>query len=1091
MNLKLLMTRLETFVFLFIFSSLFLFANKEVNPVANPDAVVTSGNMRFTVLTPRLIRIQYSANKQFEDRATFTVVNRNLEVPAFTTETSGGYLYIKTSALTLRYLLTSVPTENDCSPKNLSVTYNMNGQECTWYPGKDDAMNLKGTCRTLDRAWGDAQRNDLEKGLLSRAGCSIIDESPRAKRGDGSTTFALEETEDGFPWVKEPIDKSATDWYFMGYGHDYKQALSDYTKIAGKVPMPPKYIFGYWYSRYWGYTQNEFIGLVTDFEKYNIPIDVMIMDMDWHKSGWTGWSWNKNLIPNPNYLIKYFHQHGLKTALNLHPADGIANYEDNYQIIKEELGYPASYNSNIPWKLEDYAFYKSFFKNLMRVREKEGVDFWWLDWQQWLTSPYTEGLSETFWANHVYYNDMALNRTSVRPVIYHRWGGLGSHRYPIGFSGDTFAAWSTLAYEIPFTSTASNVCYAYWGHDLGGHQGGNNDPELMQRWLQFGVFSPIFRTHATNDGRLERRLWKYKNFDQLRETVRLRYRLFPYIYTAARVTYETGVGMNRPLYYDYPEEANSYNYEDEYMFGDDILVAPIYTPSEDGLSTRKIWLPKGEWWDVTANCLRNGNSTITGSYTTDEFPYFYKAGSVVVNYPTQRTVQETPDTIVLKVVPGAEGSGRFYEDAGDDQNYQNETGFANTYFRQTRTESSITLFIYTREGTFEGIPQKRVWNAQFLGIEDVPSSVRINGEATENYQFDKDSKVLSVNTVMGDASAAVNIEVETSSAYIESIGEEDVKTEVGVYDAGSQVSGQLWITGSAVPQGTQQLEAFPDGTFKFHGRLVPGELYIQNSETAKSTTRYCKPNLTDANIVCDVQGYTSGYKNNGAAWTVLFEADNYRFTVNPSTMSVKGEIHNPWYESWIVGGCTGSGQSEKWLLEKGLPMVQSAEDPYIWTFVGELKTIAGNSLPNMLKINGQYDWGPKTMRPFGNGAILLNSTQAYYNNPNDYKWQIGEDGYYMIQINTFLETINSKYLGKVLPDGVETTEGSSLRLTTNGLTVCVTADDLQKVELVSISGVNVANAVGNNMSLQAPKSGIYVVRCQLKTKSVTYKISIK
>ena len=543
------------------------------------------------------------------------------------------------------------------------------------------------------------------------------------------------------------MDKTATDWYFLGYGHDYKACLSDYTKVGGRVPLPPKYIFGYWYSRYWAYSQSEFQRIIRDAESNDVPLDVLIMDMDWHKSGWTGWSWNRDLISSPKYLLKFMHDHGVKTALNLHPADGVGRHEDYYKAMKTDLGYDASYNEAIPWKIEDYDFYKALFKNIISVHEETGVDFWWLDWQQHLTVEDVPGLGETFWCNHVFFEDMRRNRPHLRPVIYHRWGGLGSHRYPICFSGDTWASWSMLGYEIFFTSNASNVCYDYWGHDLGGHQGGDNDPELLQRWLQFGVYTPIFRTHATNDSKLERRIWKYSNFEQLRETVRQRYRIFPYLYTAARETYETGVGMNRPLYYDWPEENNAYKFEDEYMFGNDMLVAPIYTPADaKGYSERSIWLPKGQWWDVTHNCLIEGDRIFRDRFTTDEFPLYYRPGSVIVNYPVQRTVQVTPSEIVLLVVPGADGKGRFYEDDGTNQEYQDDSKVANTYFTQTRTQGKTQLKIAARQGGYEGIPADRAWRVVFLGQESVPETVTVNGVQADpsQLQFDEEKGELTV-----------------------------------------------------------------------------------------------------------------------------------------------------------------------------------------------------------------------------------------------------------------------------------------------------------------------------------------------------------
>ncbi len=1014
------MKRITNLLLLFWTLSVSLSAHSDWEPKADDAAIVTSGNMRFTVLTPQMIRIQYSASQQFEDRSTFAVVNRKLEVPSFTSESLGGYLYIRTSQLELRYLLGSTPRESDCNPKNLQITFQLNGQTVVWYPGKDDTMNLLGTTRTLDRAWGDAQRGQLEKGLLSRAGWALIDESPKTRRGDGSTTFAMEDSEDGFPWWKEPVDKQAIDWYFLGYGHDYKQALGDFTKIAGKVPMPPKYIFGYWYSRYWGYTQLEFQNIVSQAEANDVPMDVIIVDMDWHKPGWTGWSWNTNLIPNPTYLLQYFHKHGLKTALNLHPADGVASYEDGYPQMSKDLGYADG--QTIPWKIDDYDFYKSFFKNIMRLRESEGVDFWWLDWQQWLTSPYTEGLSETFWINHVFYTDMEKYRTDVRPVIYHRWGGLGSHRYPICFSGDTYASWSTLAYEIPFTSMASNVCYTYWGHDLGGHQGGDNDPELLQRWLQFGVFTPIFRTHATNDSKLERRIWKYKNFSQLRETVRLRYRLFPYLYTAARETYDTGVGMNRPLYYEWPETDNAYRFEDEYLFGRDILVAPIYTPSVEGVSTRKIWLPEGLWWDVTHRQLMQGDRTLTDRFTTDEFPYYYRAGSVIPQYPVQRTVQQTPDTLVLQVVPGANGEGRFYEDHGDNQDYS-QSAYANTWFRQTYEEGHVTLQIEPRQGSFEGMPMERVWRVEMLGQQVAPQQVVLDGETLpeDRYAYDSDKALLTVVVAKGACDKGHRLEVMSSQGTeIVQEGQKPSYNE-NVANEASPVSGQLYVTGSAVPEGMAMLEYYSDGTFKFHGHLQEGELFIVNKDKITATTKYCKPRLEDVSILSGGVGYSQAYGNSNAAWKVPFESDHYRFSVNPSTMMVTGELFTPWYECWIVGGCTGPGQTSGWDLAQGKQMMPDSADPDEWVWTGRLGVYPANDQGNRMKISGQYGWEPKRLCPYVQDSPLLGAKQVIYNSPTDYKWTISESGYYTVRVNPFRETISAVYHGATLPVGIEET----------------------------------------------------------------------
>ena len=736
-------------------------AQEELNPVADPAAVVTSGNMRFTVLTPQMIRIQYSDKAQFEDRATFAIVNRRLPVPAFTQQTQDGYLYITTDSLSLRYKIGSHPKTSDRSSANLRISFRLNGQDVVWYPGKDDALNLKGTRRTLDGAWGDSFKEGMENGLLSRAGWSIIDESPSTERSDGSHTFALQPNEDGFSWLAQPVDPKATDWYFLGYGHNYRLALGDFVRVAGRIPLPPKYVFGYWYSRYWAYTQSEFQQLVREVERYDIPMDVMIVDTDWHINGWTGWSWNKKLITNPKQLLSYFHLHKLKTSLNLHPAFGVDSNEDNFSLLCSDLGLPSS-TSNVPWQLHDYQFYRSMFERIIRLREQEGVDFWWLDWQQWLTSPFVDGLGETFWCNHVFFEDMRRNRPEVRPVIFHRWGGLGSHRYQIGFSGDSYTAWSTLAFEVGFTSTASNVGYTYWGHDLGGHnQSGPNDPELFLRWMQFGVFTPIFRSHATNASHIERRIWKFDNFPLLLDAVRLRYAIFPYLYTAARETYDTGVGMTRPLYYDYPEENNAYKFEDEFLFGNDMLVAPIYTPCKaDGTARRSIWLPRGQWWDVSNGELLTGDRIFTGHFTTAQIPLYYKAGAIIPNYPVQRTVQTTPETIILQVVPGADGQGLLYEDNGDNQEYP--TAYAQTRFQQERSiVGDVTLNIQPREGSFADMPMQRSWQVVFLGVENCPEDILLDGQPVtpEQYTYDPEGHTLTVNVPLRDCSAPTKIQL--------------------------------------------------------------------------------------------------------------------------------------------------------------------------------------------------------------------------------------------------------------------------------------------------------------------------------------------
>lgn len=782
---------------LFISLLVGLTTSAQDNPIANPKAMVVSGKARFTILTPEMIRIEYSDKSVFEDRATFTVINRNLEVPYYEHSEDSEYLYIKTEALSLKYRKGTDPITLPASSKNLSITFSHNGRDVLWYPGKPDPLNLKGTCRTLDGSNGDNKRAELENGLISRSGWSVIEDSWTTARPDGSRSFALEPNDEmGFDWWADRKDPHALDIYFMGYGHNYKKALADFTKIAGKIPLPPSFVFGYWYSKYASYTSDDYRGIMSDLSKNDIPCDVMILDMDWHwngdqsdsggRGGWTGWSWNTKLIPNPQELLNDIHSKNFKIGLNLHPADGISKSESPEYFTSMNAYLKGKYGNddNIPWILDKTDFAKSFFSTIIRDHENEGVDFWWIDWQQHLTSPFTNGLGETFWCNHVFYNDMITNRPDHRPVIFHRWGGLGSHRYQIGFSGDALINFPTLAFQPYFTATASNVGYGYWGHDLGGHAWTNeanaNNPDLVLRWLQFGVFTPIFRTHATKDSRIERQIWKFPNFPLMREAVKLRYALFPYIYTMAREAYDTGISICRPLYYEYPEVEEAYAYEGEYMFGNDILVAPITEPAIDGISAKEIWFPKGNWWSVSTNELIEGPCVRTMEFTQEQIPYFFRQGGMIPFNPSSiKNVVERPDELIINAVAGANGESYIYEDGGNNPDYA--TNYAKTKLTCTSNGNVDEFIVAPREvvgnNAISGLKANRAHTFIIYNCVQ-PESVAVDGKtaSTDSYHYNPLTRTLTAKVPSSNCSTGVRVTVKYSNSAIEDVTAENRST---------------------------------------------------------------------------------------------------------------------------------------------------------------------------------------------------------------------------------------------------------------------------------------------------------------------------
>ena len=715
------------------------------NPKADAKAVVTSGNARFTVLTPQLIRMEWSADGQFEDRATLTFVNRETPVPEFKVRESKSKLTITTPALTLTYL-----KNGKFSDKNLKAVFTLNGKEVVWTPGMDNPQNLLGTTRTLDGADGSKLKEPMEQGILSRAGWSLIDDSQRhVLTPDGS------EWEE---WIEARPEGDRQDLYLFAYGHDYKQALADYALVAGRAPMPPKYTLGYWWSRYWQYSDNEFVDLVNKLKSMDVPIDVLIVDMDWHETwglrksnspkdeygqriGWTGYTWQKELFPSPANFLKWTENEELKVALNLHPASGIQPYEAVYDDFTKEYGWSEK-GKSVPFKIDERKWADAYFKTVLEPMERDGVDFWWLDWQQWKESKYTPGLSNTFWLNHTFFNHAERQNPGLRPFIYHRWGGLGSHRYPLAFSGDTYATWPMLAYLPYFTATASNVNYGWWGHDIGGHMFHKTqkatDPELYTRWLQYGVFTPIFKTHSTKDPRIERCIWCFPDHMFLmRDAIRLRYTLAPYIYNAARENYDTGVGMCRPMYYDYPESDKAYETPEQFMFGNDILATTITQPVDSitGLAPRTIWFPEGAWFDCATGSMYEGGRTEELHYTLAENPHYAKAGSIIpMNPATVKNLQQPCDTLVLTFIPGGDGQLRHYEDDGMSQQYK--TNYAVTTVSKKQEGNTVRVRISPREGSFAGASDNRSYELRFPAVFP-PKSVKVNGKELAYSRFPK------------------------------------------------------------------------------------------------------------------------------------------------------------------------------------------------------------------------------------------------------------------------------------------------------------------------------------------------------------------
>jgi len=711
------------------------------NPVANPQAVVTLGNARFTVLTPQLIRMEWAADGKFEDHPSFVFLNRRMPVPKFTHSEQNGKLTIQTRALQLTYTGGGKFTDD-----NLGVTFTLDGKQVTWHPGMPDTGNLQGTTRTLDGALGSKTREPIGPGLISRDGWVVVDDSTRPLFD--SDNFSFTEGENSpWPWVMLRPAGDRQDWYFFGYGHDYKQALHDYVEVAGRIPLPPRFAFGAWWSRYWAYSDQELDNLVRGFHENDVPLDVLVIDMDWHLSreqleamhevdqsghalGWSGYTWNPLLFPDPAAFLKHIHEEGLKATLNLHPASGVQPWEAAYPAMARAMGIDPATRKYVPFDITNKKFAINYMDILHHPLEKEGIDFWWLDWQQEANTQ-TPGVNPTWWLNYVHFTDQ--EREGKRPLLFHRWGGLGNHRYQIGFSGDTISVWPSLAFQPWFTATAANVGYAYWSHDIGGHMPGAVEPELYTRWIQFGIYSPILRTHTTKNPDSERRIWAYPEpySDIMRSAFHQRYAMQPYIYTEGRRTYDTGVAFLRPLYYDWPEADEAYTNKDEYIFGQQMIVAPVVEPvdKDTQLAEENVWIPQGEWIEQPTGKHFSGPTTVQRSFAINQIPVYLRAGAIVpMQPPMQYTGQKPVDPLILEVEPLADtGKSTYsvYDDSSKGEDYKRDI-CTWTDVEAKQSGDDFTVEIAPIRGSYPGMLRERGYEIRLPG-DWPPESVTVNG----------------------------------------------------------------------------------------------------------------------------------------------------------------------------------------------------------------------------------------------------------------------------------------------------------------------------------------------------------------------------
>ncbi|MCB9657706.1 MAG: glycoside hydrolase family 31 protein [Polyangiales bacterium] len=777
---------------------------------------VVEGSARFTVITPTLIRLEYAADGQFEDRPSQTVGVRPVGRTPYTTRLEGDERVIETEALTLRYRVDSGPFAAD----NLTIALRRGDEDVAARPvfgdNQPNAEQLGGWLRALDLLGTSAPMNP---GVLSRRGWYLLDDSGTALLTAERPGYAVRPEREGI----------YQDGYFFGYGLQYRAALADLRVLTGAAPLLPRKAFGVWFSRYWPYSGAEWQAVVEDFAQHQVPLDTISLDTEWKETpegsdctllnsftgapegspcSWNGWDWNTSLFPDPEGFVAWAHERGVGVGLNVHPsinADdpllttlgefvdslrpdivgcGILQGDADSRCLVFDLGAREQLDA---------------YMELHRPIAESGIDFWWLDWCCSTTRVNVAGLTGDTWLNEAYlaehrrmgsrwpaFSRMGSSRGSwgARPEAGQGLVGQGAfaeHRATLHFTGDTCSTWELLRFAAEFTAAeGAAVGLPYVSHDIGSFHGAREEgsacgiapftpllpDDMYVRWVQLGTFQPLMRLHSQHGRRLP---WEYTGEAQsvATEFLRLRERLVPYLYSLARESHDTGLPMVRALYLQWPTREEAYVEGSHFTLGDGLFVAPVAAPGTQAAVS--FWLPPGEWFDFWTGEPVSGDATIARDVALAEYPVYARAGTIVPTQPDMLTSSAGPqDELTLHVWAGADGTFDLYEDAGVGFDYEGGR-YRFTPVRYEDGASCQTVEIGASEGrSFPGALASRTWHLRLVGVPE-PTRVRIGdvdvtaGDAAPGYQYDATTRTLTVRTGPQPTSADVRVSVGSCS----------------------------------------------------------------------------------------------------------------------------------------------------------------------------------------------------------------------------------------------------------------------------------------------------------------------------------------
>ena len=709
--------------------------------IANEKCVFKGTKYRITVLTERLIRLEYNENGLFEDYPTERILYRNFPKPEFSVTENNRILNIKTKYFELNYLKEKKFDGGKISPsKNLRITLLESNK--SWYYKHPEVRNFK------TRIYG-FNDNEEANSLYSLDGFASIDDSD-----------TLEIKENGSLSKK---DNNGIDIYVFLYGKDFYSCLNDYFMITGYPPLIPRYALGNWWSKEEEYTDFDITHITKKFEDNEIPISMFLLN-NWDDS----YEFNKN-FKDPKQLIDYLHTKKLKVGLSINYNKLIKQGSPTFTKLEKYLN--KNKNGDIPFNVYDERNIDAFLKLLIHPLDNMNIDFYSINT---FNKKETEQL---FILKHYLYYDGIRN--AKRTIISSNNFNISSHRYPVLYSGKTSVSWETLKSIPSFNASATNMGISFWSHDIGGSSEGTEEGELFTRFIQLGVFSPIMRLGSSSGKYYKREPWKWelKVREITKYYLQLRHRLIPYLYTESYKYHKYGKPLIEPIYYRYPQLIDDVRYKDEYFFGSEFLISPIVS-KKDSLMDRviqKIYIPDGTWYDFRNGKKYNGNKKYAAFYRDEEYPIFVKAGSIIPMTVDSLNDTNFTENMEIQIFPGASNTYSIYEDDGETNNYLNEEYLiTNIEFVYQKDNYKVTILpVGGKKGI---VPNTRNYKIRLKNTKPTTtiSSFVASKRIDNNYYKDGTDLVVEVKDIPTDTQFTLvcngdNIEVDSSRIINEDI----------------------------------------------------------------------------------------------------------------------------------------------------------------------------------------------------------------------------------------------------------------------------------------------------------------------------------